>query len=130
MSKYIGAVDLGTTSNRFMILDARGGIVGMDQKEHEQIFPRPGWVEHDPMEIWNNTRDVIRGALAKSLEGNGGAYFVSAFSGLFAPYWRTDARGMIVGLTRFVNKGHIARAVLEANAYQTLDVMEAMRKVD
>jgi glycerol kinase len=402
MSKYIGAVDLGTTSNRFMILNARGGIVAMDQKEHEQIFPKPGWVEHDPMEIWNNTCDVIRGALAKAsisgdqiaaigitnqretavvwdrtngkpfynavvwqctrtdaicreleadggkdrfrastglpittyfsgpkirwildnvpearsaadrgnalfgtieswiiwwltggpdggshisdvsnasrtmlmdltslnwnpeilktlqipeamlprivpsidsetwgttradgplgaavpvcgalgdqqaalvgqacfevgeakntygtgcfmllntgteavpsqhgllttvgyqfrgqapvycLEGsiaiagalvqwlrdnlglidsapevealaksvkdNGGAYFVPAFSGLFAPYWRTDARGVIVGLTRFVNKGHIARAVLEANAYQTLDVMEAMRK--
>lgn len=402
MSKYIGAVDLGTTSNRFMILNAKGGIVGMDQKEHEQIFPRPGWVEHDPMEIWNNTCDVIRGALAKaaisgdqieaigitnqretavvwnrtngkpfynavvwqctrtdaicreleadggkdrfrastglpittyfagpkirwildnvpearsaadrgealfgtieswiiwwltggpnggshisdvsnasrtmlmdlaslswnpeilktlqipeqmlprivpsidsetwgttrtdgplgaavpvcgalgdqqaalvgqacfdigeakntygtgcfmllntgtqavasnhgllttigyqfrgqapvyclegsiaiagalvqwlrdnlglidsapevealakSVEDNGGAYFVPAFSGLFAPYWRTDARGVIVGLTRFVNKGHIARAVLEANAYQTLDVMEAMRK--
>lgn len=402
MSKYIGAVDLGTTSNRFMILNARGDIVGMDQKEHEQIFPRPGWVEHDPMEIWNNTCDVIRGALAQAsisgdqlaaigitnqretavvwdrtsgkpfynavvwqctrtdaicreleadggkdrfrastglpittyfsgpkirwilenvpaarsaadrgdalfgtveswiiwwltggpnggshvsdvsnasrtmlmdlaslswnpeiletlqipesmlprivpsidsetwgatrtdgplgaavpvcgalgdqqaalvgqacfqvgeakntygtgcfmllntgteavpsrhgllttvgyqfrgrapvycLEGsiaiagalvqwlrdnlglidsapevealaasvtdNGGAYFVPAFSGLFAPYWRSDARGVIVGLTRFVNKGHLARAVLEANAYQTLDVMEAMRK--
>jgi glycerol kinase len=67
-------------------------------------------------------------ALAKSVEDNGGAYFVPAFSGLFAPYWRTDARGVIVGLTRFVNKGHLARAVLEANAYQTLDVMEAMRK--
>ncbi|MGD8834600.1 MAG: glycerol kinase GlpK [Desulfobacteraceae bacterium] len=402
MSKYIGAVDLGTTSNRFMILNARGGIVAMDQKEHEQIFPQPGWVEHDPMEIWNNTCDVIRSALAKaaisgnqiaaigitnqretavvwdrtsgnplynavvwqctrtdaicreleaeggkdrfrastglpittyfsgpkirwildnvpearsaadrgdalfgtieswiiwwltggpdggshisdvsnasrtmlmdlaslswnpailkalqipeqmlprivpsidsgtwgttrtdgplgaavpvcgalgdqqaalvgqacfgigeakntygtgcfmllntgtqavasnhgllttvgyqfrgqapvyclegsiaiagalvqwlrdnlglidsasevealakSVEDNGGTYFVPAFSGLFAPYWRTDARGVIVGLTRFVNKGHIARAVLEANAYQTLDVMEAMRK--
>jgi glycerol kinase len=62
------------------------------------------------------------------VEDNGGAYFVPAFSGLFAPYWRSDARGVIVGLTRFVSKGHIARAVLEANAYQTLDVMEAMRK--
>ncbi len=66
--------------------------------------------------------------LAKTVEDNGGAYIVPAFSGLFAPYWRSDARGAIVGLTRFVNKGHIARAVLEANAYQTLDIMEAMKK--
>ncbi len=66
--------------------------------------------------------------LAKTVEDNGGAYFVPAFSGLFAPYWRSDARGVIVGLTRFVNKGHIARAVLEATAYQTRDIMEAMNK--
>jgi glycerol kinase len=59
---------------------------------------------------------------------NGGVYFVPAFSGLFAPYWRADARGVIVGLTRFVNKGHLARAVLEANAYQTRDIVEAMNK--
>jgi len=52
MSKYIGAVDLGTTNNRFIIFNRQGKIVGLDQKEHEQIFPRPGWVEHDPMEIW------------------------------------------------------------------------------
>lgn len=67
-------------------------------------------------------------ALAKTVDDNGGAYIVPAFSGLFAPYWRSDARGAILGLTRFVNKGHIARAVLEANAYQTLDIMEAMNK--
>ncbi|MFC1533325.1 glycerol kinase GlpK [Thermodesulfobacteriota bacterium] len=66
MAKYIGAVDLGTTSNRFIIFDHSGGIVGVSQKEHEQIFPKPGWVEHDPMEIWNNTQDVIRDALAKT----------------------------------------------------------------
>ena len=66
--------------------------------------------------------------LAKTVEDNGGAYFVPAFSGLFAPYWRSDARGVIVGLTRFVNKGHIARAVLEATAYQTRDIVEAMNK--
>ena len=70
MAKYIGALDLGTTSNRFIIFDHQGRIVGLDQKEHEQIFPRPGWVEHNPLEIWNNTGEVIRGALAKSgLEG-------------------------------------------------------------
>jgi len=66
--------------------------------------------------------------LARSVEDNGGAYIVPAFSGLFAPYWRADARGIIAGLTRFVHKGHIARAVLEACAYQTLDIVEAMNK--
>ncbi|MDR1710261.1 MAG: glycerol kinase GlpK [Propionibacteriaceae bacterium] len=64
--------------------------------------------------------------LAKSVPDNGGCYFVPAFSGLFAPYWRSDARGAIVGLTRFVNKGHLARATLEASAYQTREVLEAM----
>ena len=66
--------------------------------------------------------------LAATVEDNGGAYFVPAFSGLFAPYWRSDARGVIVGLTRYVNKGHIARAVLEASAYQTRDIVEAMNR--
>ncbi len=66
--------------------------------------------------------------LAKSVEDNGGAYFVPAFSGLYAPYWKADARGVIAGLTRYVTKAHIARAVLEATAYQTLDVMKAMEK--
>jgi glycerol kinase len=64
--------------------------------------------------------------LAESVPDNGGAYFVPAFSGLFAPYWRPDARGALVGLTRFVNKGHIARAALEATAFQTRDVIEAV----
>ncbi|MEV4055753.1 glycerol kinase GlpK [Amycolatopsis sp. NPDC049688] len=63
---------------------------------------------------------------ARSVEDNGGAYFVPAFSGLFAPYWRSDARGAIVGLTRFVNKGHLARAVLEATAFQSREVIDAM----
>jgi glycerol kinase len=66
-------------------------------------------------------------ALAREVEDNGGAYFVPAFSGLFAPYWRSDARGALVGLTRFVNRGHIARAALEATAYQTREVVDAMR---
>jgi len=66
--------------------------------------------------------------LANSVEDNGGAYFVPAFSGLYAPYWRADARGVVAGLTRYVTKAHIARAVLEATAYQTLDVMNAMKK--
>ncbi|BBO89966.1 glycerol kinase GlpK [Desulfosarcina ovata] len=67
-------------------------------------------------------------ALARTVDDNGGVYIVPAFSGLFAPYWRADARGVMVGLTRYANKGHIARAVLEANAYQTLDIMTAMNK--
>ena len=64
--------------------------------------------------------------LARTVEDNGGIYFVPAFSGLFAPYWRSDARGVIAGLTRYVNRGHIARAVLEATAFQTREVLDAM----
>ncbi|UCR90415.1 glycerol kinase GlpK [Mycetocola spongiae] len=64
--------------------------------------------------------------LARGVEDNGGAYFVPAFSGLFAPYWRSDARGALVGLTRYVNKGHIARAALESIAYQTAEVLDAV----
>ncbi|MFQ5792830.1 MAG: FGGY family carbohydrate kinase, partial [Acidobacteriota bacterium] len=67
-------------------------------------------------------------ALAASVHDSGGIYFVPAFSGLFAPYWRNDARGVIVGLTRYIHKGHIARAALEASAYQTREVLEAMRE--
>jgi glycerol kinase len=65
-------------------------------------------------------------ALAASVEDNGGAYFVPAFSGLFAPYWRPDARGALLGLTRYVNKGHIARAALESIAFQTREVLDAV----
>jgi glycerol kinase len=64
--------------------------------------------------------------LAKTVEDNGGIYFVPAFSGLFAPYWRGEARGVIAGLTRYVNKGHIARATLEATAWQSREVVDAM----
>ncbi len=64
--------------------------------------------------------------LGKTVDDNGGAYFVPAFSGLFAPYWRSDARGALVGLTRFVDKGHISRAALEATAFQTREVLDAV----
>ena len=64
--------------------------------------------------------------LARTVEDNGGMYIVPAFSGLFAPYWRSDARGVVVGLTRFINRGHFARAVLEATAYQVREVLDAM----
>lgn len=67
-------------------------------------------------------------SLAASVDDSGGAYLVPAFSGLFAPYWRPDARGVLVGLTRFITKAHIARAALEATAFQTADVVEAMAK--
>ncbi|MBI5943444.1 MAG: glycerol kinase GlpK [Chloroflexi bacterium] len=67
-------------------------------------------------------------ALASSVEDNGGIYIVPAFSGLYAPYWKSDARGVIAGLTRYVNKGHIARAALEATAYQTCEILHAMEK--
>jgi glycerol kinase len=78
----------------------------------------------DNLGLINSADDVE--ALARSVDDNGGAYFVPAFSGLFAPHWRPDARGAIVGLTRFVNKGHIARAALEATAFQTREVVDAM----
>jgi glycerol kinase len=66
--------------------------------------------------------------LARTVKDNGGVYFVPAFSGLYAPYWKENARGVIAGLTRYVNKGHLARAVLEATAFQTREVVEAMEK--
>jgi glycerol kinase len=65
-------------------------------------------------------------SLAATVEDNGGIYFVPAFSGLFAPYWRSEARGLIIGMTRFITRGHIARATLEATAYQTREVVDAM----
>jgi glycerol kinase len=67
-------------------------------------------------------------ALARTVKDNGGIYFVPAFSGLYAPYWKENARGVIAGLTRYVNRGHLARAVLEATALQTREVVEAMEK--
>jgi glycerol kinase len=81
------------------------------------------WVR-DNLGLIENASDIE--ALAKTVDDNGGAYFVPAFSGLFAPHWRSDARGVIVGLTRFVNKGHLARAVLEATAWQAREVLDAM----
>src|SRR5213078_1288214 len=78
----------------------------------------------DRLEIIGSAAEVEK--LARTVEDNGGVYFVPAFSGLFAPHWRDDARGVIVGLTSYANKGHIARAALEATAYQTYDLVEAM----
>ncbi|WP_207453691.1 glycerol kinase GlpK [Desertivibrio insolitus] len=78
----------------------------------------------DNLGIINSAPEIEQ--LAATVEDNGGAYFVPAFSGLFAPYWRAEARGALVGLTRYVNKGHIARAVLEATAFQTREVLDAV----
>jgi glycerol kinase len=78
----------------------------------------------DNLGIIDDAREVE--ALARTVDGSEGVVFVPAFSGLFAPYWRSDARGVIVGLTRFSNKGHIARAALEATGYQTYDLVDAM----
>ncbi|GAA3206070.1 glycerol kinase GlpK [Actinocorallia longicatena] len=78
----------------------------------------------DNLGLISSAAEVER--LAETVEDNGGCYFVPAFSGLFAPYWRSDARGAIVGLTRFVNRGHLARAVLEATAWQTREIVDAM----
>ena len=80
----------------------------------------------DNLGLIEKSADVEK--LAGSVEDNGGIYFVPAFSGLFAPYWRSEARGAILGMTRYVNKGHLARAVLEATAFQTREVLEAMEK--
>jgi glycerol kinase len=79
----------------------------------------------DNLGIIETSADVER--LARTVPDNGDVYFVPAFSGLFAPHWRSDARGAVVGLTRFANRGHIARAALEATAYQTREVLDAMR---
>jgi glycerol kinase len=78
----------------------------------------------DNLEIIESAPEVE--ALARSVDDNGGIYFVPAFSGLFAPHWRSDARGVIAGLTRFVTRGHVARAALEATAFQTREVLDAM----
>jgi glycerol kinase len=78
----------------------------------------------DNLGIIARSEDVER--LAASVDDNGGAYFVPAFSGLFAPYWRPDARGALVGLTRYVTRAHIARAALESTAFQTRDVIDAV----
>ena len=65
MAKYVAAIDQGTTSTRCMIFDHSGSVICFDQREHEQIYPKPGWVEHNPDEIWERTQGVVRGALQK-----------------------------------------------------------------
>ncbi|MGA2144871.1 MAG: glycerol kinase GlpK [Bryobacteraceae bacterium] len=83
------------------------------------------WVR-DNLGLIEKSSDIE--SLAQTVSDNGGIYFVPAFSGLYAPYWKDSARGVIAGLTRYVNKGHLARAVLEATAYQVREVVEAMQR--
>ncbi|KLU91628.1 glycerol kinase [Magnaporthiopsis poae ATCC 64411] len=227
---YIGAIDQGTTSSRFLIFSPSGDVVATHQLEFKQFYPQPGWHEHDPEEIvssvekcidgavadfetqghtrdqikavgitnqrettvvwdrttgkalhnaivWTDTRskDLVRrlkrrlgageltgrcglplstypiavagssvkflvdnfgfiessaklSALAETVEDNGGCTFVTAFSGLFAPYWIDDARGTIFGITSYTQRGHVARATLEATCFQTKAILDAMEK--
>ncbi|HKJ56008.1 MAG TPA: FGGY family carbohydrate kinase [Nitriliruptoraceae bacterium] len=175
MADYVGAIDQGTTSSRFMVFDHGGNEVGRHQLEHEQILPRAGWVEHNPVEIWERTSTAVRTCMkdlgiqasdlaavgitnqrettvvwdrttgrpfhnaivwqdtrtdriAAAVDDSGGLVFVPAFSGLFAPRWRSDARGVIVGMSRFSIRNHLARAALEAIYWQSRDVIDALRE--
>jgi glycerol kinase len=80
----------------------------------------------DNLAFFENASDIEE--LASQVEDSGGIYFVPAFSGLFAPYWQSNARGVIVGMTHYINKNHISRAALEATAYQTRELFDAMGK--
>jgi glycerol kinase len=119
-------------------VDSKSGLlttVGYKLGEHPAHYALEGsiaitgalvqWVR-DNLGLIEKSSDIE--ALARTVTDNGGVYFVPAFSGLYAPYWKDSARGVITGLTRYANKGHIARAVLEATAFQTRDVLEAMEK--
>jgi glycerol kinase len=118
------------------IIPSKNGLlttVGFQIGENKPVYCLEGsiaitgalvqWLR-DNLGIINSSDEIEKLALA--VDNNGGVYFVPAFSGLFAPYWKSDARGLIIGLTRFANKGHIARAALEATAFQTREVLDAM----
>lgn len=103
-----------------------------------QVGPEPVYALEGPIAVTGSLVQWVRDnigligsapeieTLARTVEDNGGCYLVPAFSGLYAPHWRSDARGLLIGLTSYITKGHIARAVLEATAWQTRDVVEAM----
>ena len=110
-------VGLSASGARAGVLRARGQR--RDHRRAGAVDPRQLRLDPDSAEIET---------LARTVEDNGGVYFVPAFSGLYAPYWKHNARGVIAGLTRYTNKGHLARAVLEATAFQTREVVEAMEK--
>ena len=92
--KYVGAIDQGTTSTRFMIFDEEGNAVSSSQREHRQIYPRPGWVEHDAEEIWNNTALLIKDALEKAgIEGSSlSAIGITNQRETVVPFSRTTGR--------------------------------------
>jgi len=107
--------------------------LGYQVKGHPAVYALEGSVAiagalvqwlRDNLKLIAKSSDID--ILANTVEDSGGIYFVPAFSGLYAPYWKSDARGVIVGLTRYINSGHMARAALEATAYQTRDVLKAM----
>ncbi len=120
------------------IVHSQNGLlttVGYRIKDQKAVYALEGSVAiagsliqwmRDNLGLINESYEIDE--LANQAEDNGGVYFVPAFSGLFAPYWNSKARGTIVGLTHFANKNHIARAVLEASAFQTQDIIEAMQK--
>ena len=110
-----GGVPAATASRRVYALEGSVAITGALVQ----------WVR-DNFGLIEKSSDIE--ALARTVKDNGGVYFVPAFSGLYAPYWKDNARGVIAGLTRYTNKGHLARAVLEATAFQTREVVEAMEK--
>jgi len=120
------------------IVSSKSGLlttVGYQIGDQEAVYALEGsiaitgalvqWLQ-DNLRMFDSSDEIE--VLANTVEDTGGIYFVPAFSGLFAPYWRSDARGVIVGLTRYINRGHIARAALEATAYQTREVLDAMEQ--
>ena len=145
---YLLALDQGTSSSRSMVFDEAGAIVAVAQREFRQLFPQPGWIEHDPMEIWHSqlatSREVLHKAgltasdlgaighageaesLAASVPDSGGVVFVPSFTGLGAPYWVPSAKGAILGLSRGSTVGHIA--ALEAIAFQSAALLQAMTR--
>ena len=125
------ALDQGTTSSRAMLFADDLSLLGAGQRELTQHYPAPGWVEHDPEDIWRTTVETAREALAAAgLEAGADplqeVVLVPAFVGLGAPYWQPQARGALFGLTRATGAEEIARAALEAVCYQTRDLVEAM----
>ena len=107
------------TASRAELLERAGAVLGAIAGALVQWF-------RDNLGIIGSAPEIEK--LAATVKDNGGAYIVPAFSGQFGPYWRSDARGVMVGLTRFVDKGHLSRAVLEACAYQTLDIVRAINR--
>jgi glycerol kinase len=121
---HIAAIDQGTTSTRFIVFDGKGSIVSAAQKEHEQLYPQPGWVEHDPEEIWQRTQEVIHEAMAqRSLRPKDLAAIGITNQRETSLLWDRST-----GKPVSTNRGHLARAALEATAYQTRDVAEAMEQ--
>ncbi|WP_063051482.1 glycerol kinase GlpK [Nocardia arthritidis] len=126
----------------FLMMNTGGELVrsghGLLTTIGYQIGPEPVYALEGPIAVTGSLVQWVRDniglvtsapeieTLARTVEDNGGCYVVPAFSGLYAPHWRSDARGLIAGLTSYITKGHIARAVLEATAWQTRDVVEAM----